>query len=67
VLSRENIERRGYFSADTIEELRSLTEAGKRDYTRLLWSLFTLEVWMQEFRDGLEGSERGIGGLRIDE
>ncbi len=51
VLSRENIERRGYFSADTIEELRSSTEDGKKDFTRLLWSLYTLEVWMQEFVD----------------
>jgi asparagine synthase (glutamine-hydrolysing) len=51
VLSRHNIERRGLFCADTIERFRLATASGARDYSKLLWSLFTLELWLQHFVD----------------
>jgi asparagine synthase (glutamine-hydrolysing) len=51
VLSRRNIERRGIFSPDIVERFRAETAAGTHDHTKLLWSLFTLEIWMQEFID----------------
>jgi len=51
VLSRRNIERRGMFSADTVEQFRRATANGARDYSKLLWSLFTLELWLQRFVD----------------
>jgi asparagine synthase (glutamine-hydrolysing) len=52
VLSPANIEHRGCFSAHTIEQYRVATASGMRDYSKLLWSLFTLELWMQQFIDG---------------
>jgi asparagine synthase (glutamine-hydrolysing) len=51
VLSRANLERRGLFSAETVEQWRRATAQGQRDYTKVLWSLFTLELWMQHFLD----------------
>jgi len=51
VLSRRNIERRGIFSPNTVEQFRRATANGARDYTKLLWSLFTLELWLQRFVD----------------
>jgi asparagine synthase (glutamine-hydrolysing) len=51
ILSRHNIERRGIFSADTVEQFRQATASGARDYSKLLWSLFTLELWLQRFVD----------------
>lgn len=51
VLSRQNIERRGIFSVSTIEQFRRATASGARDYTKLLWSLFSLELWLQRFID----------------
>lgn len=52
VLSRENMLRRGLFSPDVIERFRRETATGAHDYTKLLWSLFTLELWQQHFMDG---------------
>jgi asparagine synthase (glutamine-hydrolysing) len=49
VLSRENIDRRGLFASDVIEQFRRATAEGVRDYTKLLWSLFTLELWMERY------------------
>lgn len=51
VLSRRNIERRGMFSTDAVEQFRRDTAKGTRDYSKLLWSLFTLELWLQRFVD----------------
>jgi asparagine synthase (glutamine-hydrolysing) len=51
VLSRRNIERRAIFSADAVEEFRRATADGVRDYSKLLWSIFTLELWLQQFVD----------------
>jgi hypothetical protein len=51
VLSRDSVRRRGMFSPDAIERFRQATAAGTEDYTKLLWSLFTLELWMQRFVD----------------
>lgn len=50
-LSRQRIERRGFFSPETIEQFREATANGTHDYTKLLWSLFTLEIWLQQFVD----------------
>ena len=51
VLSRDNLERRKIFSVETIERFRNATANGTRDYSKLLWSLFTLELWLQQFTD----------------
>jgi asparagine synthase (glutamine-hydrolysing) len=51
VLSRHAIERRGLFSADAVQRFRHATADGSRDYSKLLWSLFTLELWLQRFAD----------------
>ena len=39
------------FSADAVEQFRRATANGTRDYSKLLWSLFTLELWLQRFVD----------------
>ena len=51
ILSRDNISRRGLFSPDAVEQFREETANGVHDYTKLLWSLFTLELWQQHFMD----------------
>jgi len=43
---------REIFRADTIERFRRATATGAADYSKLLWSLFTLELWFQHFVDG---------------
>lgn len=55
ILSRHNLERRKIFSIEAIEKLRSATANGTRDYSKLLWSLFTLELWLQRFVDRKSG------------
>lgn len=51
VLSPANLERRGLFAPAAVERFRAATANNERDFTKLLWSLFTLELWMQEFVD----------------
>lgn len=51
VLSRATIDRRGMFSPDLVEGFRYATATGSRDYSKLLWSLFTLELWLRQFVD----------------
>jgi len=58
VLSRENLERRGIVSPDVVERFRQETARGSQDHSKLLWSLFTLEVWLQQFVDARPGASR---------
>ena len=57
-LSKANIERRGIFSQAAIARFRDETASGVKDYSKLLWSLFTLELWMQRFIDGRSHSNQ---------
>jgi asparagine synthase (glutamine-hydrolysing) len=52
LLSRETIERRGYFRYEAIQELIGLHETGKRDFSWQLWMLLVLEVWHRMYLDG---------------
>jgi asparagine synthase (glutamine-hydrolysing) len=56
VLARANIEQRGLLSADAIERFRQATATGAYDYTKLLWSVFTLELWLRQFADTRPGA-----------
>ena len=58
VLSRSNLERRGIVSADAVERFRQETFNGTHDHTKLLWSLFTLEIWLRRFVDNRSGTAR---------
>jgi hypothetical protein len=51
LLSRTSVGQRGLFSYEAIDRFRTLTAEGKADYSKLLWSLFTLELWMRAFVD----------------
>jgi asparagine synthase (glutamine-hydrolysing) len=61
VLSKKNLEQRGIFSGDVVDRFRRETLNGTHDHTKLLWSLFTLEIWLQRFVD------RGSGVVRSPE
>jgi asparagine synthase (glutamine-hydrolysing) len=63
VLSRQNIERRGLFSPEAVEQFTKATANGTHDYTKLLWSLFTLEIWLQQFVDKSRGARLQANGL----
>lgn len=49
--SREVVEDRGMFEYKEIAQMRSDTLTERRDYSLMLWSLFTLESWMRHFVD----------------
>ncbi|MDB5570833.1 MAG: asnB 1, partial [Hyphomicrobiales bacterium] len=51
VLSEETIRRRGLFSYGAIEKMRNATVSRSKDYSMLLWTIFTTELWMQQFVD----------------
>ena len=50
-LSPEVVEGRGLFHHAEIDRMRRGTLEERRDYSTLLWGLFTLEVWMCQFAD----------------
>jgi asparagine synthase (glutamine-hydrolysing) len=50
-LSRESVARRGMFDPAAVEDLRGQTASDRQDYSKLLWSVFTLELWMRRFAD----------------
>ncbi len=50
-LSPEVVEGRGLFHHAEIDRMRRDTLEERRDYSTLLWGLFTLEVWMCQFAD----------------
>jgi asparagine synthase (glutamine-hydrolysing) len=51
--SREVLEERGLFDFKEVERMRLDTISERRDYSLMLWSLFTLESWMRHFVDEL--------------
>ncbi|MFC1585329.1 asparagine synthase (glutamine-hydrolyzing) [Fibrobacterota bacterium] len=48
-LSRETINRRGYFSPDFIDTLTGEHRAGIRDHTKELWTLVCFEIWHRNY------------------
>jgi len=50
-LSPDVVKERGLFSYAEIDRMLSDTRDERRDYSTLLWGLFTLEVWMRQFAD----------------
>jgi asparagine synthase (glutamine-hydrolysing) len=63
VLSGRNIEKRRLFSATTVEQFRRATASGTRDYSKLLWSLFTLELWLRRFIDRADVENNSNGPI----
>ncbi len=59
-LSREVVEARGLFKFAEISRMLDDTQTGRRDYSTLLWSLFTLESWMRQFIDSGHGARAPI-------
>jgi asparagine synthase (glutamine-hydrolysing) len=54
LLSKETVERRGYFRYDAIENMINLHQIGKRDFSWQLWMLLILEVWHRMYLDRAE-------------
>jgi hypothetical protein len=52
VLSREAIEKRGFFSWPQVERTIEMHRRNERDYTDHLLSLMNFELWCQVYLDG---------------
>lgn len=51
VMSREAVERRGWFNYDGLSKIRAVSFAGREDLYMLQWALLTAELWAIEFID----------------
>jgi len=51
LLSKETVERRGYFRYEAIDNMINLHQIGKRDFSWQLWMLLILEVWHRMYLD----------------
>jgi asparagine synthase (glutamine-hydrolysing) len=51
LMSRQAIERRGWFRADAVHQIRRQSQAGRADYYMLQWALLSLEIWARQFID----------------
>jgi asparagine synthase (glutamine-hydrolysing) len=51
-LSRESVERRGWFQPAAVERLVRAFQTGRRDYSLHLWALLVLEEWCRQYLDG---------------
>jgi asparagine synthase (glutamine-hydrolysing) len=51
-LSKEAVQRRGWFRADEVRRLVDEFRAGRRDYSLHLWGLIVLEEWARQYLDG---------------
>jgi asparagine synthase (glutamine-hydrolysing) len=56
-LSESHLGGRGIVRPEVIERFRALTASGAKDYSKLLWSLFTLELWFERFVDSAPATE----------
>ncbi len=52
LLSREVVERRGYFRYQAIQKLIGLHNSGKRDLSWQIWMLLVFELWHMAYLDG---------------
>ncbi len=52
LLSRESVERRGYFNYGFIQRTLERNASGKDDFAHRIWALLTLEIWHRIFIDG---------------
>ena len=52
VLLSRRARERGLLNAAAVERLIAEHEAGRRDYSRQLWAMLTLEEWHRQFVDG---------------
>jgi asparagine synthase (glutamine-hydrolysing) len=58
LLSESQVRRRGLFAPRTIREFITQHRSGRRDWSMQIWQLLTLELWMQVFLDGCNGTIR---------
>jgi asparagine synthase (glutamine-hydrolysing) len=54
LLSKEQIERRGLFNSNVVQEMIAKHKAEKNDYTDHLLALINLELWCRIFLDGTD-------------
>jgi len=50
-LSKEQIEKRGIFNFQAVQQLISDNKNGKIDASYTIWCLLSIESWMQQFAD----------------
>lgn len=67
LLSKESVERRGWFRSDVIAEAISAHESNHEDYTDHLSALMNLEVWCRLFLDGRSHEDVAEELIRGDE
>lgn len=51
VLASKSCITRGIFAPAEIARMQAVTRSGRGDYSRVLWTLFTLELWMRQMVD----------------
>jgi len=51
LLSRESVERRGWFSYDGLQAARARSQEGRDDLYMLQWAALTMELWARNFLD----------------
>jgi asparagine synthase (glutamine-hydrolysing) len=51
LLSKRQIEKRGYFNYDIIQWILQQHQGGKKDFSQHIWALLVLEVWHRIFID----------------
>jgi asparagine synthase (glutamine-hydrolysing) len=52
LLSKRQIEKRGYFNYDTIRWIIEQHQKGRKDFSQHIWALVILEIWHTIFIDG---------------
>jgi asparagine synthase (glutamine-hydrolysing) len=51
LLSKESVEKRGFFNYDYIKKLIDADRSGQEDYAYQIYQLLTLELWCREYLD----------------
>lgn len=62
-LAASTVRSRGLFDPKEILRMRADTSSRRRDYSMLLWTAFTCELWMREFADGRPSANKHAGAI----
>jgi len=57
LLSKENVEKRGIFNYDFIEQMIKEDRSGKEDNAYRIYQLLTIELWFRTYIDNLNNKE----------
>jgi asparagine synthase (glutamine-hydrolysing) len=51
LLSKESVEKRGFFNYDIVKKMIDADRSGQEDYAYQIYQLLTLEIWCREYLD----------------